>query len=278
MTGRLLTSLTALTMIGGAVAQLAGCTSRQDLGDPPSLGPDTDAGAAGDAAGASGAPPLRGFVTAASFSGDLVGAAGGTGSGLAAADLICQTAADGAELHGLFVAYLASGSIDALDRIVDDGPFYAVDGKARLYANKAAVGAGASEEISDENGKPVKDYYSGADKFGNPVAGSTAASFWTGATPIGKASGADCGGWMLTDDLSEDGAHASYLGASQVLLGCSTERHLLCLEQRSAPITPVTKRVFITSQEFTGAFVSPGSATSPLVAADARCNASAREG
>jgi hypothetical protein len=125
-----------------------GCQSTLDLGAPaPMPGPTVDA------AVASPTPlGLRAFVSSASYTGDLVKAAGGNLDGLDAGNSLCAIAAKGAGLSGNWVAYLSSGTRAAAQHIVDDGPYYAVDGTTKLYESKFGIGGGARRRIGDEKG------------------------------------------------------------------------------------------------------------------------------
>lgn len=242
---------------------LASCQATQDLG-----GPGTpvvpDAGIAAPIAPLG----LRAFVTSASYKGDLVNAAGGDKDGLTAADSLCNAAAKGAGLTGEWIAYLSSGADSAKDHVVDEGPFYAVDGKTKLFSSKLGVGGGAEVEIPDEKGSKPIDVFVGHDKFGDITSSTGIASFWTGSTAAGEVA-ATCKSWT-SSDLFDDGNDASHLGASTVLLSCENEHHLLCLEQHEARAGRVTKRVFVTRKVFNGDFGG-------LVGADSQCAAAASE-
>lgn len=254
--------LFAIAFAVSAAPPLFGCQSSQDLGGPGGAVTTADAG---DAAAAEG---LRAFVTSATFKGDLVTPAGGGLSGLAAADKLCQTAAGGAGLEGTFVAFISSGSDGAATRLVDGGPYFAVDRKTKLYENKAGVAARAERPIPDERGHEAFDTYAGKDKFGDITAGTSIASFWTGSSGAGQPTGDDCRGWT-TSDLFVDGSFATYLGASTIKLSCDQERHVLCLEQSAPMKTRPTKRVFVTSKSFSGDL--GGGTKNGLVRGDGLC-------
>lgn len=242
------------------------CSNQQNLGNNP-----TPAG--GDAGGADAGPlGLRVFVTYESYSGNLA-QAGGKADGLEAADALCQNAADGAGLGSRFVAYLSGGSVNAADRIADDGPFYMTDGKTLAYKTKAGLAGAAESELLSQSGKKPFTVITGQDKWGDPSAVSGIAWFWTGSASGGRATGRDCGRWT-SDSLMDDGSQGSYLGLDGTPLACNNEFHLLCVEQR-APATPaVKKRVFVTSKEFTGKFVALGS---PFTAVDLLCDSAAKD-
>jgi hypothetical protein len=226
---------------------VAGCTASVDgKGAPP---PKDDV-----TTPESGPLGLRVFVTSAEYSGNLVAEAR-IQDGLEAADALCQTAADGANLGGRFVAYLSSKSDDATTRFPEDGPFHLLDGRTLAYRNAAAVGAGSTAQVSNEKGAALLHE-----------------SFWTGSSAGGRASGADCEGWSKAD-LFSDGSIASAYGGDRPLdLACENLHHLLCLEQRAPAVTPTTKKVFVTSKPVAASLAKAGS---PLVAADAHCKSAA---
>jgi hypothetical protein len=259
-----LSSFFALASAATVSTSLAiGCQATQDVGGPGATPePAADAGPTGPLG-------LRAFVTSATFTGDLVSAAGGGTDGQTAGDALCATAAKGAGLDGIWIAYLSSGVDAAKDHVVDDGPFYAVDGKTKLYASKLGIGGGAEREVPDEKGNAPTDVSAGFDKFGNIVSSSSIASFWTGSSPSGEVD-QTCRSWM-SPDLFDNGTFATYLGTSTTLLSCQNERHLLCLEQRSVPPRRPTKKLFVTRKTFTGDLGG-------LSGADAKCAAAAADG
>jgi len=251
----------ALTSVTLSAVALAGCQASQDLGGPAAEPPAADGGAP------TGPLGLRAFVTAASYKGDLVGAAGGPTDGHAAADALCASAAKGAGLSGSWVAYLSSGADSAASHVVDDGPFYAVDGKTKLYESKLGIGGGAEVEVPDEKGRKPIDVSSGVDKFGQVWASTSSATFWTGSSASGQVD-KTCKSWR-SSDLFDDGTFSSYLATTYVL-SCEQEHHLLCLEQKEARTGRATKKVFVTRNVFKGDLGG-------LAGADAKCAAAASD-
>lgn len=83
------------------------------------------------------------FLTSQRYGGDLKGQVSGPSSGLAAADALCQLAADAATLGGKFKAYLSDGSRGPADDLADVGPWFMVttkgfaDPDAKVFNNKA---------------------------------------------------------------------------------------------------------------------------------------------
>ena len=238
------------------------CQDSQNLGAPSQT---EDAGST--EASAQGPQKYRAFVTATTYSGDLVGAAGIGQSGIASADALCQSSADGAGLKGTFVAYRSSASDSAADHIQDVGQLYDTKGQNILFENKTGIPGGFKKEVLDENG----NYLLGVDR---PSSG-----IWTGSSPAGKASGIDCQGWQ-SNDLFDYGAFvygkSSSVGpfATVTDLACNNNRHLLCIEQKGAVDPRPTKRVFVTSKYWNGSLGGTPSG-SPIARADARCGEAA---
>src|SRR5687767_102262 len=133
-----------------------------------------DAGVDADASG----PRKRVFVTSATSN----GAFGATGlAALTAADARCQTAADGQNLKGTFVAWLsfANPAAPAITRIAKDvGPWVLLGTNTVVFANKTAMTTTGPEVPidRDETGKAV----------GAPD------TVWTGTAANGTAEGNPC--------------------------------------------------------------------------------------
>ncbi|HKE49695.1 MAG TPA: hypothetical protein VKB52_16635 [Rhodanobacteraceae bacterium] len=164
------------------------------------------------------------FTTSSAGSGDLSSwADAGGATSLDAADNICRAhaARAGLALPDSFKAWLSTSSVDAIDRIVNDGVWYRVDG-VRFAGSIAGLVNGLLEAPPqlDENGR---------------VAFATD-SVWTGTTPDGRSSGSTCTDW-------NDGTDTSFGGVGQDLAvdslwtkvaffnpGCSDPfPHLYCL-------------------------------------------------
>jgi hypothetical protein len=150
------------------------------------------------------APDLRVFETSKSFTGDLVSEAGDpTLDGPHAADLLCQQSADAAQLGGTWTAYVSVGdaanwpanaehrphasySVQALDRIDSDGPWYNIAGRAtsspaKVFANRDDLAHGIFHDlITDEEGYGQLAYA------------------WTGAHNDGSPTSNDCAGWTMS--------------------------------------------------------------------------------
>lgn len=90
------------------------------------------------------AGPKRVFVTVQIYSGDLRVYASGSTDGFAAGDAICAKEAATAGLGGTAWKAFLSGrkngqKINAIDRIVGDGPWLAVDGKTTVFDSRARL-------------------------------------------------------------------------------------------------------------------------------------------
>jgi hypothetical protein len=88
-------------------------------------------------------PGALAFVTFQVGTGDLSTWQGAQGSGLAAGDAICQSAATAGGLPspGSFRAFLSTTAVDAVDRLVVDGPWKRPDG-VQVAASKADLADG----------------------------------------------------------------------------------------------------------------------------------------
>ena len=60
--------------------------------------------------------------------------------GLAAGDALCQTAATAANLGGTWKAWLSDTNDGAIERLVDVGAYYLVDGLTKVFNNYANLG------------------------------------------------------------------------------------------------------------------------------------------
>lgn len=164
----------------------------------------------------------RVFVTSASYDGNLL-AAGGGASGLDGADRLCQSAAAGALLGGIWRAFVSDSSTDAIDRISDVGPWYlaGTDGGTKIFNNRANLASTPLSAINrDENGGTVNS-------FSN-------VEVWTGTNAGGRAASAHCNGW--TSALgSQSGMAGDFdtLGAwtQSSSVDCDFTLRLYCIEQ-----------------------------------------------
>lgn len=139
-------------------------------------------------------PGMRVFVTSLRYSADLR-SAGGQATGLASADAICQTLADAAEIGGTFRAWISTTSVDAIDHITGNGPWYRMDG-TKAFPNRATLGTTPLVPISiDEKGGMPDPFYES----------------WTGTAlgghlaPLGSRQSVTCYDWTSTVDSTQVG-------------------------------------------------------------------------
>lgn len=209
------------TLLSLSFVALAACSATGPDVPPPTNHPKTDdAGATADPTPTTGdagapAPPKRVFVTSKVFTADLGGVAG--------ADAKCATAAQAAMLGGTWKAWISSSTTSAIDRIADVGPWYLVDGKRRVFNNKANLLTAPLAPISlDEMGHDWTQSYYGA---------------WTGTTDQGTSDGSDdCLDWTSADDndwVTTGGPQNAdqTWGGGQGPYACSRESALICFEQ-----------------------------------------------
>lgn len=157
----------------------------------------------------------RVFLTSNRFRGDF----GYLGNGLSAADSNCSTAAQAAQLPGSFKAWLSSGSTRAVDRLADKGPWIEQCGDEFYVAflNKAGLSTSPLSGIDcTEQGDTVSEYE----------------SVWTGTLSSGEAADS-CSNWSKMSGFGVKGK----VGAKNSLWtqdgydNCTSENHLICLEQ-----------------------------------------------
>jgi hypothetical protein len=179
----------------------------------------------------------RAFVTVATYAADL-------GSS-AAADAICQDAADGASLGGAFVALLADSSRDHLDALA------------------------GSRGWVDLNGLPIadvpSDWVDGRMRF--PLRRTEAGTLVTGRVWFGS-DVMNCGDWTIGGNVP---AGATGQASSANLLTpttpCNDPAHLFCVEVgRTEPLPPIDESgryIFVSTATW-----QPGGG---LASADALC-------
>ncbi len=197
-----------------------GTSSSNGGGSSSSSGGSSSSGAGGGSGSASGsgsgsASIKRVFVTSVLFSGNL--------GGLTGADAECQSTADAQFLGGTWKAWISSGSVNAIDRINDVGPWYLVDAKTKVFNNKANL---LTEPLSAIN----------EDESGHTPSWTGLDGMWSGTTDRGVASGEDCVGW--TSNLVSDSATTGSMSTDQYWGGspngpidCDAQEALICFEQ-----------------------------------------------
>ena len=170
---------------------------------------------------------LRVFVTSLRYSADLR-TAGGQATGLASADAICQTLADAAAVGGTFRAWISTTTVDAIEHITGNGPWYRMDG-ALAFPNRATLGTTPLVPIMiDEKGGFPDPFYES----------------WTGTAlggylaPLGSRQSVTCWDWTSTVDSTQVGGVVVDIDASgaswtELATGyCSPfRRRLYCFEQ-----------------------------------------------
>jgi len=136
------------------------------------------------------------FITSLAYTGNL--------GGLAGADKTCATLAASAGHAGAWVAWLSDESTDALDRIADVGPWYAMGSTTLVAATKSAFAYTPAASVArDQNGagtSNVHAMWSGTQTGGTRVVGHTCKS-WTDGTNAStgqqtKELGGGTGGWF----------------------------------------------------------------------------------
>ena len=174
-------------------------------------------------------PPsgLRVFVSSLRYSADLR-SAGGQATGLASADYICQNLADAAQIGGTWRAWLSTSTVNAIDRIAGNGPWYRMDG-ALAFPNRARLGTTPLVPIMvDEMGGLPDPFYEA----------------WTGTAlggfkaPLGSRQSVTCADWTSTIDSTSIGGVVGDIDANSstwtnLATGyCSPyHRSLYCFEQ-----------------------------------------------
>jgi len=149
----------------------------------------------------------------------------GNFGGLSAADSICAARAAAGDLSGTWIALLSTSTIDAKDRIYEDGPFYNVLGQ--LVANNETDlwdGSIASTLMADEfkgTGNSVLEIYSGSTQSG--VVANTCGD-WTSNSASAYSS---------IGSLNQTSSYwINNTGAYQY---CAPYRRLLCISHATTP-------------------------------------------
>jgi hypothetical protein len=224
LTRRLLLPLGAALVCAGCSSSSVGTgTPGSTSGGTASDGTTSTGGTSTTGPGNPSTPPTTGptlpagakvfFVTSAEYDGDLrtAGGAAAPVEGGAAADVLCQAAAEGAQLKGTFTAFVNDSAGTAQSRITGNGPWYTLDGK-KVFNNRAGLLAAPLELLTvDEQGKFVSGW------------------IWIGS------SAGTCQNWtsaILSSGLAYSGgatAVGSMRGTDSIT--CGNQGHLYCLEQ-----------------------------------------------
>lgn len=164
------------------------------------------------------APPQgerkRVFLTGA-FLGTLYDPTGG----LVGGDRKCDQAAQQSGLEGSWRVWLSAGGVDAIDRLVDVGPWYLVDRQTLVFADRAQLTTGPSA--------PITMTHSGETIPSSPV--------WTGTAADGTGVPDDCSDW--TADQAQLRGLVGTSGSTGVAWTasasetCGLYAYLYCFEQ-----------------------------------------------
>ncbi len=228
------------------------------------------------------------FVTSVTGSGGNMSLwSDATGTGLAAADAVCQSRALASGLAGTFRAWLSDGSDDAYCRM------HNYSGKKTANCGQGALPASAGPWIRTDGfpfGATLDHLVAGKvfapvryDEFGAPVPGL--AFYFTNTDYSGDihpSYSTPCSNWTST--LNSDSAggggtdYTSGMWTNYVYLSCSdATARLLCMQAGAGPalpaFAPTGKKVFLTSQNGSGnlgAWPGAGGKTG-LAAGDAIC-------
>jgi hypothetical protein len=141
-----------------------------------------------------------------------------TRTGLEVADADCTTAG---QMYGggPWRAWLSDSSTNAIDRLVDVGPWYRLDQQTKLFDNRAAITQGPLIPIEDPS----------------DAGAGIRSLFWSGTLLDGTASAGNCSDWT-----SYVGGGTATVGRTDTAgsgwvdptpLSCSKDLSLLCFEQ-----------------------------------------------
>jgi hypothetical protein len=139
-------------------------------------------------------------------------------TGVEVADADCTNAG---QMYGggQWRAWLSSSAVNAIDRIVDVGPWYRLDQQTKLFENRVGIAQGPLAPIEDPT---------------NTNAG-VRRLFWTGTQLDGTATSANCTDWTAyVGGVTATVGRTDTTGPGWIeptLQSCSTYLSLLCFEQ-----------------------------------------------
>jgi hypothetical protein len=254
------------------------------------------------------------FVTAQNGNGNIGGWAGATGTGLAAADALCNAKALAQSLPGTYVAWMSDATNDAYCRVHSDGTATGhLNGTKAGFCGQGALPVSAGWWVRVGNGTTgykqwapsieqllapnhVTYYAANTDETGAEIA-STTARVWTGTDATGRyVANATCGAagseWTSSSSslfgAAGDvwGGGTSWTKTAATDPNCLGTAHIRCMEVSNTP-SPVftvrrpanTKKAFLTSVTGNGNLVGwPDNygATNGIAASDAICQSRAR--
>jgi hypothetical protein len=225
-----------------ATTSLSGCAFGVDKGnstsgttgnsggpvDGTSSGSNTSSGGTSGGSGTSGGggpviseDGLRVFRTTTEYDGDLKKAAGTQGSGLDAADALCNGAAEGAGVTGKFIAMLSTKAVSASSRITDKGPYYNVPRTKQVFPTRLGIFQAKSPSTLPDLSGALGPMGAGAVSFDYEH------GVWTGSTELGLSHPDTCRDW--TSD--GDGGHLIGGNGGDTAI-CYRKNALLCVEVR----------------------------------------------
>jgi hypothetical protein len=286
---------------GGYTGSGDQCSAVVDCGTTPSLC-DTNASCVGGAAcvckagfvgnGQSCQRLHLAFVTSTTGTGNVSTWSGAIGTGLAAADSVCQARASTAGLPGTFQAWLSDSGADAYCRV------HGLPGtQAGLCGGQSSLPASAGPWVRRDASpfapgissllapSHVTYYPLTVNENGTAV---TSGRTLTGTTVDGVAATNTCSSWTsastalsFTSGLTHGGG-TSWTDAVDADTACNQLGRLICLETGAGPslppMHPAGKKVFVTSAQGTGNLSSWSDAggQTGLAAADEICRTRAR--
>lgn len=170
-------------------------------------------------------PPERSFklvlITRAEWIGDF---REGATDPLQVADQRCQLAAESANLHGTWKAWLSTSRVNAVDRVNGQGPWKNLRGET-VFLNRATLVTGALTGIRyDERGDEVAE------------------QVWTGTKVNGQLADTNCDDWTNADNsaysislwpraVAGGAASPDALWTNSTNGFCNDTKHLVCFEQ-----------------------------------------------
>lgn len=192
------------------------CQSNGTYGTCSCASSDGGIPSGGDGGGQGG---KRVFITSTGYPGNFGGSTVAADS-LAAADMICQLAAQGALLGGKWKVWLSATGVNAIDRIADVGPWYALDGTKIFNNRDNLTTSSVNRLVVDEKGK---------------ASNSLPITVWTGTKTGGQQGNSNCLNWNTSSStyfgVNGYGDSPPYWTDSGATASCSNINHLICFEQ-----------------------------------------------
>ncbi len=233
------------------------------------------------------------FVTSSYGTGNTSTWGGATGTGLAAADSICQAEATSAGLTGTFKAWMSDATDDAYCRVhgltgkkVNNCGLSALPVAAGPWVRTDAQRTPAAPSIDKLLAPTRQTFYPATyTASGTDVGPSSPQIVWTGTSDSGAYTGTACGDWTgagsgTTGLLGGGGTSWTNSGSAST---CGSSGRLLCVETGAGPALPPRhpasgKKAFLTSVAGSPVFSTWADANSAtgITAADEVCKARAR--